>query len=96
MSDISVNYAALTAGADGLTQQEQALLHKIEDLAQALNRVAAGWTGEAQRAFHENMRAFAEETANLAAVLGRTGNQLGNAQADYRHVDHRQAAQYRA
>ena len=95
MSDISVRYGALASGAEGLRQQGQALLQRIEELAQELNRVAAGWTGEAQRAFQANMRVFAEETANLAAVVGRTGTQLDNAQAAYRHVDQRQAAQFR-
>ncbi|TDC20856.1 WXG100 family type VII secretion target [Streptomyces sp. 8K308] len=93
MTDISVRYQALLAGSEGLTGQERELLRKIEDLHGQLRAVGAGWTGEAQRAFHDNMVIFTRELENLAQVLGRTGNQLSNSAADYAAADRRGASQ---
>ncbi|TDC67961.1 WXG100 family type VII secretion target [Streptomyces hainanensis] len=92
MTDISVRYQSLVSGSEGLTQQERAMLEKIETLHAQLRAVGAGWTGEAHRAFQENMTVFTRELENLAQVLGRTGIQLSDSALEYAAADRRGAA----
>ncbi|MFR9727545.1 WXG100 family type VII secretion target [Streptomyces sp. MS19] len=87
MTNIGVSYAALSAGAEGLTHEERQLLAKLDDLRAGLTRVAAGWTGEAKAAFDVNIAVLAEETLRLGTLLGRTGNQVAEAGAAYRATD---------
>ncbi|MDT0321039.1 WXG100 family type VII secretion target [Streptomyces millisiae] len=91
MIDLSVNYQALVAGSEGLTTEERALLQRIEDLHARLNAVAAGWTGEAQQAFRQNMLNLTQELNDLAVVLSRTGNQLVDTASAFQAVDRRSA-----
>ncbi|ARQ68174.1 WXG100 family type VII secretion target [Streptomyces marincola] len=94
MSDISVRYAALSGGSEGLSAEEQAFLARLEALQAALRWMAEGWTGNAATAFDANMRVFSEELEKLRVVLGQTGNALDTAGMSYRAVDVRGAGRF--
>ncbi|WP_326596226.1 WXG100 family type VII secretion target [Streptomyces sp. NBC_01803] len=85
--NLSVNYAALGAGSEGMSRTERELLNRMEELQASLRQVAAGWEGEAMRAFDANMRVLNEELDKLRMVLAQTGNQLSNAIGDYQRTD---------
>ncbi|WP_059011582.1 WXG100 family type VII secretion target [Streptomyces specialis] len=91
MGDISVVYEALNSGSEGLMAEERQLLERMVALRSALRDAAAGWDGEAMRAFEANMRVFDEELGKLSVVLAKTGSALDTAGASYRSVDLRNA-----
>ncbi|MGP3971970.1 WXG100 family type VII secretion target [Streptomyces sp. 6N223] len=89
---LNVRYGALDLGAEQIRTVTGNLVERLETLQTSLRSVAAGWDGEAMRAFNVNMNAFTQELDKLRIVQTNTGTSVSNARASYQSQDHRNAS----
>lgn len=94
MDEIRVTFGELTAAQQSVTTTATQIQGRLDDLKRRLAPLVADWTGAAAEQYQARQHEIDTAMADLAQVLGRIGDRLGQAEALYRATEQQNAMRY--
>ncbi|MFD6418343.1 WXG100 family type VII secretion target [Streptomyces sp. NPDC060194] len=92
--EILATYSTIDQAAADIERQGKALDTELQNIQQAVARVAEVWQGEAKSAYDDAQRKWDKEAADIRTALSRIVAALRNASPAYQAGDRRGAASF--
>ncbi|WP_419998346.1 WXG100 family type VII secretion target [Streptomyces boninensis] len=95
-NDTSVHYTSLTEASEKIRLEGNGLLQDLQDIKNAVNKVAAGWEGEAHTAYQAVSVKWDQGVTAIKDALIRIANEVENANGNYKTTDKKAAGLFGA
>jgi early secretory antigenic target protein ESAT-6 len=83
MSEVAVNFGALTEAQGNIASTSQKVAAELDDLRQFVARLTSAWDGAAREAYQQQQTKLDQAAAELNQVLAQIGTAVGTACESY-------------
>ena len=83
MSEVRVDFGALSGGSAGILSTYRSLQSTLENLESQLAPMVSSWNGDAREAYYQQKRKWDEASAAMATILQQMGQAVDDAHENY-------------
>jgi len=87
VSEVAVNFGALTEAQGNIASTSQKVSAELDDLRQFVTRLTSAWDGAARDAYHAQQSKLDQAAAELNQVLAQIGTAVGTACDSYQAAE---------